>query len=156
ISFIDVGHGNATLVQWPDHRTWLIDAGSALGDQRAANSISSVLWNEKVGRIEVACLSHPDRDHFNARLLLLDRAAIDSVAMPSWFAESTDQSWRRTVAELRRRGIRIDWLATGDRFDFRSRRWLHSSEPVQSPPTEMNVRVHHPPEPNSNERRIES
>lgn len=156
ISFIDVGHGNATLVQWPDHRTWLIDAGSALGDRRAANSISSVLWHEKVGRIEVVCLSHPDRDHFNALMLLLDRFTIDSVAMPSWFAETTDQSWRHTVAELRRRGIRVDWVATGDHFDFRSRRWLHSSELVQSPPTEMNVRVHHPPEPNSNDRRIES
>lgn len=156
VSFIDVGHGNATLVQWPDRKCWLLDAGSALGDRRAASAISSVLWHERVSSLEVVGLSHPDRDHFNAVLLLLDRFTIQSVAMPSWFANTEDSGWRELVIELRKRHIRVDWLGRGDRFDFQTRRWTREPAMGAHGDNDPQVLVHHPPDPSSSSPTLES
>jgi competence protein ComEC len=57
ITFLDVGQGDATLVEWADGRRWLVDGGgrwSGVAD-----------WLRRVGvrRLDAVIVTHPDADH---------------------------------------------------------------------------------------------
>jgi competence protein ComEC len=57
VTFLDVGQGDATLLQTPEHQTVLVDAGPAEAD------VVSKLHAAGVGSLDVAVLTHPQADH---------------------------------------------------------------------------------------------
>lgn len=59
VSFIDVGQGDSTLVQLPDGRNMLIDAG----DPDHGQAVVSYLRSLKIGRIDILVASHRHTDH---------------------------------------------------------------------------------------------
>jgi len=66
IHFIDVGHGDATLIHY-NGKYLLIDAGSNdIGD-----TVSKYLHNNGVKRLNVVVASHPDQDHIGGMLDVL-------------------------------------------------------------------------------------
>ncbi|MBS3920192.1 MAG: DNA internalization-related competence protein ComEC/Rec2 [Deltaproteobacteria bacterium] len=65
ITFIDVGHGDSILVEFPKGKRMLIDGGG-LHDERfdiGKNVIAPFLWKKKIQRIDTLVLTHPDPDH---------------------------------------------------------------------------------------------
>ncbi len=65
VSFIDVGHGDAILVEMPDRTTMLVDGG---GQREGTYDIgehvvSPYLWDRGVKRIDTVVLTHPHPDH---------------------------------------------------------------------------------------------
>ncbi len=65
LTFIDVGHGDSILVEFPGGKRMLIDGGG-LPDERfdiGKNVIAPFLWKKKIGRIDILVLTHPDPDH---------------------------------------------------------------------------------------------
>jgi len=65
ITFIDVGHGDSILVEFPKGKRILIDGGG-LHDERfdiGKNVIAPLLWKKKIQRIDTLVLTHPDPDH---------------------------------------------------------------------------------------------
>ncbi|HSS02500.1 MAG TPA: ComEC/Rec2 family competence protein [Kofleriaceae bacterium] len=70
VTFLDVGQGDAALIELPDGAVWLIDAGgqpSARELSQAAASgraIDRVLAAYDHTRIDLAILSHPHPDHY--------------------------------------------------------------------------------------------
>ncbi len=87
--FLDVGQGDAILVQTPDGRQILVDGGpspSALLDQ-----LGEVLpfWDRS---LDLVVLTHPDADHLSGLIPVLERyrvaAVVDAVApdLPDAFA----------------------------------------------------------------------
>jgi len=65
ITFIDVGHGDSILVEFPKGKRMLIDGGG-LHDERfdiGKNVIAPLLWKKKIQRIDTLVLTHPDPDH---------------------------------------------------------------------------------------------
>jgi len=65
ITFLDVGQGDATLVELPDGPRILVDGGPG-GARRfdvGERVLSPFLWNRPVGRLDVVALSHSDSDH---------------------------------------------------------------------------------------------
>lgn len=90
VSFIAVGHGSAVLVQFPDGRVLLYDAGRMGSPRAAALPISSVLWHHRIHHIDALLLSHADADHFNAVPALLERFSVGIVYVsPVMFREHT-------------------------------------------------------------------
>lgn len=66
VTFIDVGHGDSILIEFPKGKTMLIDGGG-LPDNRfdiGENVIAPFLWKKKIRRIDILVLTHPDPDHF--------------------------------------------------------------------------------------------
>lgn len=66
VTFIDVGHGDSILVEFPKGKTMLIDGGG-LPDNRfdiGKRVIAPFLWKKKIRRIDMLVLTHPDPDHF--------------------------------------------------------------------------------------------
>lgn len=66
ITFIDVGHGDSILIEFPKGKRMLIDGGGLHEDRFdiGKNVIAPFLWNKKIRKIDVLALTHPDPDHF--------------------------------------------------------------------------------------------
>lgn len=119
VRFVDVGHGNATILRWPSGEVWLIDAGSAAGDRSAVERIDGVLADLGARRIDRLWLSHPDRDHYGAAIGLAERFPIGVVHVPAAHRANPDSRWRQTLAALETRGIPIEPVERGDRIEPR-------------------------------------
>ena len=78
-TFLAVGHGCATVLELPDGKTMLYDAGQLGSPAAAARSISSYLWSRGKTHIDAIVLSHADVDHFNAVPELLRRFSVGVV-----------------------------------------------------------------------------
>jgi competence protein ComEC len=65
LTFIDVGHGDSILVEFPKGRKMLVDGGGLYDDRFdiGKNVIAPFLWKEKIRRIDTLVLTHPDPDH---------------------------------------------------------------------------------------------
>ena len=65
LTFLDVGHGDSILVEFPKGRRMLIDGGGSYDDRfdMGKNVIAPFLWNHKIRRIDYLVLTHPDPDH---------------------------------------------------------------------------------------------
>ncbi len=65
LTFMDVGHGDSILVEFPGGKRMLIDGGG-LHDERfdiGKNVIAPFLWKKKIRKIDTLVLTHPDPDH---------------------------------------------------------------------------------------------
>lgn len=122
-SFVAVGHGTCVVLQTPDRRTLLYDAGALRNPEDAAGIIAGYLWSRGITQIDGIVLSHADVDHYNAVPALLDYFHVAGVYV-------TPQMWPRQLAEtdfsgpaeLRRRlearNIPIETLEMGDRLQL--------------------------------------
>jgi len=67
ITFIDVGQGDAILVEFPGTKKMLIDGGGAMNDKFdiGENVICPFLWRKGIKKIDYMVLSHAHPDHMN-------------------------------------------------------------------------------------------
>ena len=65
LTFIDVGHGDSILIEFPKGKKMLIDGGGLYEDRfdTGKNVIAPLLWEKKIRRIDTLVLTHPDPDH---------------------------------------------------------------------------------------------
>ncbi len=89
-TFLDVGHGTSVIIELPDGKVWLYDAGHLGAANRSHQEIASALWQLPTARIERLWVSHADSDHYNAIGGLLARFRMGSIASTSAFWASSD------------------------------------------------------------------
>jgi competence protein ComEC len=68
VTFLDVGQGNAALVEFPSGKRMLIDGGGfPRGDHFDVGRmvVAPFLWHSKITHIDTIILSHPEADHMN-------------------------------------------------------------------------------------------
>jgi competence protein ComEC len=112
--FVSVGHGSAVVLELPDGRVWLYDAGR-LGSPRAATrSIEAYLRSRRISHIDAVILSHADIDHYNAVPELLEKFSVERIYVsPLMFREET-----APLAVLReavdKAGVPLNSLAAGE------------------------------------------
>lgn len=90
VTHLDVGQGDATLVQFPNGKTMLIDAGGLVGGALdvGAVSIRPALRARRIRRIDVVVLSHPHPDHFGGFAKGLEGIAVGEV----WHSGKRDEN----------------------------------------------------------------
>ena len=116
-TFLAVGNGNTNLLELPNGRTMLYDAGSSLSHARAAEAtIAPALWARGVERLDAVFISHPHFDHFKDILPLVDRFGVREVFVPPTFLRSRLRSDNAVVEALLARGVRVTYFAPGDRL----------------------------------------
>jgi competence protein ComEC len=111
VYFLDVGQGDAILVQAPDGRQILVDGGPS--PTALLNELGDVLpfWDRS---LDLVVLTHPDGDHITGLIPLLDRYRVGKVldvpqsesapeAVP-WLEGLAALSMPRTLAQ---RGMRL-------------------------------------------------
>ena len=75
IQYLDVGQGDSTLVQFPDGRNWLIDAGQYNPE------IVSFLHNQGVWKLDMVIISHMHRDHVDGLRSILRKIPVDTIVV---------------------------------------------------------------------------
>ena len=75
ISYLDVGQGSATLIEKDDGRVILIDGGGSFSDRFNVGEgvISPFLRKQRIWRIDKLIITHPDSDHYNGLLFIINR-----------------------------------------------------------------------------------
>jgi competence protein ComEC len=112
-----VGHGLAVVVQAPNGRAFVYDCGRMRDPSIGRRVIAPVLWARGVRRIEAVILSHADADHYNGLPDLLDRFAIGAVRVTSGFGGAANPEAVRLLAMVRARGVPIETIAEGERWE---------------------------------------
>jgi competence protein ComEC len=115
-TFLAVGHGGCIVVETPDGRTLLYDAGATAGPDCTRRQIAPFLWHRGIHRIDEVFLSHGDLDHFNGLIELAERFPIGQVTYTPTFADKDTEGVRVTLEELERRGIPVRIVSAGDRL----------------------------------------
>jgi competence protein ComEC len=98
ITFLDVGEGDATLLQTPDGAV-LVDAGPPEAD------VAGQLRRLGVRRIEMLLLSHPHRDHVGGAAEVLAKEEVGFVLDSGLPAGGEDE--RAALEEARSRGVPV-------------------------------------------------
>jgi competence protein ComEC len=81
LSFLDVGQGDSIVVQFPDERVWVIDAGGLRIDPARPEDagsfdigeavVSRFLWSRWIVALDRAVVTHPHQDHAGGMPVLL-------------------------------------------------------------------------------------
>jgi competence protein ComEC len=139
-TFLAVGHGGCTVLETPDGRTLLYDAGALGGPDVTRKQIAPFLWHRGVGRIDEVFLSHADLDHFNGLIDLMDRFAVGQVTCTPTFADKNTPGVAETLDALRRRGVPVRVVKAGDQFKAGDVRFRVLHPPAEGPQGNENVR----------------
>jgi competence protein ComEC len=116
-TFLAVGHGGCTVLETPDGRTLLYDAGSLGGPEVTRRQIAPYLWHRGIRRLDEVFLSHGDLDHFNGLNALLERFAIGQVTYTPTFPNKDTPAIRMTLDALEKYGVKRRVVHAGDRLE---------------------------------------
>jgi competence protein ComEC len=73
VTYIDVGQGNASLMELPGGPVFLIDGGGFASNESfdvGKNIVAPLLWRKKISSVDTLILSHPHSDHLNGLLYI--------------------------------------------------------------------------------------
>jgi competence protein ComEC len=105
ITFLDVGQGDAAVVEAPGGAALLIDGGGSRDGafDTGARIVEPFLRARGIVRLEVVALSHPHPDHLNGLFRILQRFPVG--AFWSTGDDGRNPEYRRLVGLARARGI---------------------------------------------------
>ena len=75
VTILDVGQGSATVLELPQGRTILLDGGGSASPAFNVGErvIAPFLWKRGIRKVEAIVVSHPDSDHYNGLLPIIER-----------------------------------------------------------------------------------
>ncbi len=81
VTFLDVGQGDAALIEGPHGFVALVDGGGRYDDSfdTGARIVEPVLRALGIGKLDLVVLSHPHPDHMNGLLRILKRFPVDTL-----------------------------------------------------------------------------
>jgi competence protein ComEC len=112
VSFLDVGQGDAILIQRGNQQV-LIDGGPS--PQALARELGERMpfWDRT---IELVVLTHPHEDHLSGLVEVLERYTVKQVLYPDLdYDSSLYDEWRRLIAE---KAIASTWAQAGQEIDL--------------------------------------
>ncbi len=115
-TFVAVGHGVSVLVELPDGRTLLYDAGGLGPPTAGARSIAAVLWSRGLRRVDAVVLSHADADHYNALPELLKMFSVGVVYVSPVMFQDPPPALSALQERILAAGVPIQQIAWGDRL----------------------------------------
>lgn len=114
---LDVGHGCAVLVELPNGRTLLYDAGKLAAPESGMRAIAGCLWAQGRTHLDALVISHADADHYDAIPGLLQRFSVGVVYVGPGMFQQESLSLRALRQALERSGTPIRELSAGEALD---------------------------------------
>jgi competence protein ComEC len=115
-TFLSVGHGAAVVLELPDGRTLLYDAGRLGVPTRAARAVSGFLWSRGIRRLDAVVISHADADHYNALPELLRQFPASVVYVSPVMFEQRSQALDALRLAIEREHVPLRATWSGDRL----------------------------------------
>lgn len=113
-SVLSVGHGNAVVVQTPDNRVLVFDAGAMHRGERTADTVCRFLWNRGCRMIDAIVISHPDLDHYNAVAGLLKRMPVGHVLLTNEFVRTESATVQEVIDTIAGLDVSVSIPVSGD------------------------------------------
>ena len=110
VTFIDIGQGNATFMEFPGGYNVLIDGGGfrSTGDfDVGKNVLEPFLRHRKVAAIDTIILTHGDYDHVGGLFYIVENFKVRQVWLPD-FESKESLAFMET---MRRAGVAYDFIA---------------------------------------------
>lgn len=80
VTFIDVGQGDSTLIEFPDGRNMLVDCGPEYMDFNAGERIvAPFLWYKRIKKINTLVMTHQQSDHAGGCPYIIQRFKVDEI-----------------------------------------------------------------------------
>lgn len=127
LTFLAVGRGSSTIIELPDGRTILYDAGAFGPYDPGRGTILPFLRERGIRRVDRIWISHPNLDHFSGTPTLIDTIACGPVVLNEYFAPGADggSPAEALLTHLKKRNHRIEpampaarsWESGGVTFD---------------------------------------
>ena len=79
ITVLDVGQGNAALIQTIEGKNLLVDGGGfpgTSGFDTGRHIVAPFLWQQRIMALDAVILTHPDSDHMNGLVFILENFRI--------------------------------------------------------------------------------
>lgn len=107
VSFIDVGQGDATLIDFPNGQLALVDTGQG-GRHPAGRELRGLLAARRRSRIDLLVITHGHPDHYGGLPQLVDEIAIGELWLNGQLlTEEEDGAMARLVSSAIARGTRV-------------------------------------------------
>lgn len=78
VTFLDVGQGDASVVELPDRRVILIDGGGEANDS-GRRAVAPYLWSRGIRAVDYLVLTHPHSDHYGGLIYILKNFDIKEI-----------------------------------------------------------------------------
>ncbi|MCL2370153.1 MAG: MBL fold metallo-hydrolase [Firmicutes bacterium] len=91
VHFIDVGQGDAILVEFPDGARMLVDAGHRRSQSQFSQYLSANIFGGQTGRdrrIDYFVMTHSDADHIGNAVYVLTNYTVGTVFRPPSFSQA--------------------------------------------------------------------
>jgi competence protein ComEC len=109
VSFLDVGQGDAVLVQFPDSTNLLVDAGPD------SHALCAHLRRKNISRLDRVVVTHPHSDHYTGLFLALDSISIETVYVNG---RRNDVYYDWLLAKINQQRVPCRTLTRGDTLRF--------------------------------------
>jgi competence protein ComEC len=75
MAFLDVGQGDAAVVEFPDGQVLVVDGGGLAGSTLDVGEavVARYLWFRRIGRVDFVAMSHADMDHAGGLAFLIEQ-----------------------------------------------------------------------------------
>ncbi len=108
ITIMDVGQGNSSLIQTPQGHHILVDGGgfpelSAFDTGKYI--LAPFLWKNKIDRLDYIILSHPESDHLNGLIYILQNFKVHTFIKNADARET--EAYKKLMETCKKKNIRI-------------------------------------------------
>ncbi|MCL2622745.1 MAG: ComEC/Rec2 family competence protein [Planctomycetaceae bacterium] len=117
VRVLSVGHGLCVHVKTPCGKSILYDVGSMSSPHKSASVAANSLWDFGKRKIDAVVISHPDSDHYNGLMLLLEKFRTESVYVSPLMFAKEGEAVDLLYEALTGRDIPIVTLTAGDVID---------------------------------------
>lgn len=111
VHFIDVGQGDSAIVELPDDKILMIDAGPRSASEQLINYIEDTIFEDEYNKIDFLVLTHSDEDHIGSAPDVIEKYDIEYVFRPEIYSKSetapegskshTTNIWDETITKIK-------------------------------------------------------